>query len=77
MQVVSYSSLFSFSLPLRLGPDRIRFVSVRIIGIWWIRTARRFSFKATRTWSLISGLTREEEEQYLENRRQKVSTLFL
>ena len=48
--------------PLRVGPDHRHLVD---------QTGKPFLIQGDSPWSIISGLTREEEEQYLENRRQK------
>jgi hypothetical protein len=48
--------------PLRIGPDHRHLVDQS--GQW-------FLILGDSPWSIISGLTREEEEQYLENRRAK------
>ncbi|MGC2399612.1 MAG: glycoside hydrolase family 140 protein [Acidobacteriaceae bacterium] len=48
--------------PLRVGPDHRHVVD---------QGGTPFLILADSPWSIIPGLTREEEEQYLENRRQK------
>jgi hypothetical protein len=48
--------------PIRVGPDHRHVVD---------QTGSPFLIHGDTPWSLISGLTREEAEQYLENRRQK------
>jgi len=48
--------------PLRIGPDHRHLVD---------QTGKPFLIQGDSPWSIISGLTREEEEEYLENRRQK------
>jgi hypothetical protein len=48
--------------PLRVGPDHRHLVD---------QSGVPFLIQGDAPWSLICGLTREEEEQYLENRRQK------
>jgi len=48
--------------PLRVSPDH-RYLVDQSAAPFWIQ--------GDAPWSLISALTREEEEQYLENRRQK------
>ncbi len=48
--------------PIRVGPDHRHVVD---------QAGAPFLIQGDAPWSLISGLTREEEEQYLENRRQK------
>lgn len=50
------------SYPLRVGADHRHLVD---------QAGRPFLLQGDAAWSLISGLTREEAEQYLENRRQK------
>ena len=48
--------------PVRIGPDHRHLID---------QQGKPFLIQGDSPWSLISGLTREEEEQYLENRRQK------
>ena len=48
--------------PVKVGPDHRHLVD---------QSGAPFLIQGDAPWSLISGLTREEEEQYLENRRQK------
>ncbi len=48
--------------PIRVGPDHRHVVD---------QQGAPFLIQGDAPWSIISGLTREEEEQYLENRRQK------
>ena len=48
--------------PIRVGPDRRQVVD---------QSGAPFLIQGDTPWSLIAGLTREEAEQYLENRRQK------
>jgi hypothetical protein len=47
--------------PVRIGPDHRHLVD---------QNGAPFLIQGDAPWSIISGLTREEEEQYLENRRQ-------
>lgn len=48
--------------PVRVGPDHRHLVD---------QSSQPFLIQGDAPWSIISGLTREEEEQYLENRREK------
>jgi hypothetical protein len=48
--------------PVHVGPDHRHLVA---------QDGTPFLIQGDAPWSIISGLTREEEEQYLENRRQK------
>jgi hypothetical protein len=48
--------------PVRIGPDHRHLVD---------QSGQPFLIQGDSPWSIISGLTREEEEQYLENRRAK------
>ena len=48
--------------PVRIAPDHRHLVD---------QDGKPFLIQGDSPWSIISGLTREEEEQYLENRRQK------
>lgn len=56
------TSSASSPYPIRVGPDHRHVVD---------QAGAPFLIQGDAPWSLISGLTREDEEQYLENRRQK------
>ncbi len=58
----SPTSSASSPYPIRVGPDQRHVVD---------QAGAPFLIQGDAPWSIISGLTREEEEQYLENRRQK------
>jgi hypothetical protein len=58
----AFTTLGAGPYPLRVGSDHRHLVE---------QNGTPFLIQGDAPWSIISGLTREEEEQYLENRRQK------